>query len=226
MNTQHGHSKRHCGQVLPLFRRLQDAVLHVVPGISEIRPRVDTNTTSPAVYDSVPGVDDVTDNQAHDRFDSMKAIEKEKYNVSTMLRKTPWGKDFSDDEITVLVEFAEIVLYEDGEYIFHDGEDNDYMALIIKGQVEIFKKNIYHRKKVITTLEKGMFFGEMSLIDREKRSASAKAKAETALLVISRQAFQDVCKANLKLGFKILLNISKILSRRLRQTTERVLYTA
>lgn len=70
--------------------------------------------------------------------------------------------------------------------IFSEGEHGDRAYLIQDGQVEIVKHGM-----VLATLGKGELFGEMALIDDKPRMASAKALADTSVVIISRDTFRE-----------------------------------
>jgi len=80
--------------------------------------------------------------------------------------------------------------YKPNEYIFKDGDPGQTMFIIIEGKVEI-SKILGDHKTALAVLEKGSIFGEMAIIDREPRSASAMTLANSTLLEISRDMFDD-----------------------------------
>ena len=82
-------------------------------------------------------------------------------------------------------------LYKDGDVIFHKGEEGNSMFLIQKGSVEIILDE--EKNNVINTLTDGEFFGEMSLLTRQPRSAtlrSALLRSLPVMLALLRLARQ------------------------------------
>jgi len=75
------------------------------------------------------------------------------------------------------------VTFDTGEYIFREGDPGDYAYIIDSGNVEISSKNDSHTM-VVATLAKGDILGEMAIIDRQPRMASARATAPTVVLPI------------------------------------------
>jgi CRP-like cAMP-binding protein len=71
-----------------------------------------------------------------------------------------------------------------GETIFKKGDRGDVMYGVIEGQVEIVNDG-----KVIATVEKDDVFGEMALIDKAPRSASAIAKTDCKLAIVNEHLF-------------------------------------
>lgn len=73
-----------------------------------------------------------------------------------------------------------------GDIIFNEGEEGTEAYIVIKGEVEIFRK-IGNREIILATLGPGSIFGEMSLIDNQPRMASGRALSDTELLIISQR---------------------------------------
>ena len=71
----------------------------------------------------------------------------------------------------------------DGELIVREGESGREMFVIQEGGVRVFKQ-AHDREITLATLQRGDFFGEMSLLEDEARDASAAAIGPTRVLVI------------------------------------------
>ena len=103
------------------------------------------------------------------------------------------------------------------DIILTEGEDGDYMLLLIEGSVDILKQDNQHRMKLITTLHPGMIVGEMAVVDGEKRFATCIAAEPSVFAVLTRDALVQIIDNEPKLGAKILvqlLAISTISTRR------------
>ncbi|QUA54460.1 cyclic nucleotide-binding domain-containing protein [Aristaeella lactis] len=84
-----------------------------------------------------------------------------------------------------------------GQIIFREGESGTFMYAIHGGTVGIYTGYGSTLEKKLTTLYPNSFFGEMSLIDHERRSATAVAEENgTILEIISAENLQDLFKAN------------------------------
>ena len=73
-----------------------------------------------------------------------------------------------------------------GDYIFREGEFGQHAYIINSGTVELVKFT-GDQQSVLAELEKGALFGEMAIIDGSARSASARAKTECVLKVVSEE---------------------------------------
>jgi len=105
------------------------------------------------------------------------------------------------------------------EIIFYERQPGAGMYIIKKGLIKL-TKTVNEERVKISELKDGEFFGEMSLLDDYPRSAEATAVEKTEALGIFRPDLFDLIESNPKLGYKILLRLSKSLASRLRETTE------
>ena len=104
-----------------------------------------------------------------------------------------------------------------GHVLFSEGDDGEEMYIIQSGRVAI-KKRVKDGDTVLATLEKGDFFGEMAILERLPRSATAEVTEEGDLIVISGDTFGDMIKANPEIAVRMLRKYSI----RLRETNLRL----
>jgi CRP-like cAMP-binding protein len=103
-----------------------------------------------------------------------------------------------------------------GKPIFEEGEVGMEMYVIQSGTVEIYKRSRRGEEKLLATLEKGDFFGEMSILEDVARTASARAKSDVELVRINQSTFDEMLRHNAEIAVRML----RKLSRRLRETTK------
>ena len=103
----------------------------------------------------------------------------------------------------------------DGEIIFHEGDNSSEMYVVVEGEVTVSKQS--SRDDIhLATLHRGEFVGEMSLLESLPRSATAKAKGNTKLLVIHPGGFLLKIRRDPTFAFEMLQSLSK----RIRLTNE------
>ncbi len=104
---------------------------------------------------------------------------------------------------------------ESGKIIFSEGDDSmGEMFIIISGEVEISKRTSLETSKTLIVLKKGDIFGEMGVIEKKPRSATAIALSETKLLSLDKGLFFTMIERNSDFAVKVV----KILSERIRRT--------
>ena len=91
------------------------------------------------------------------------------------------------------------------------------MYIIQSGKVAI-KKKVPHGETTLAVLEKGDFFGEMAILERMPRSASAEMVEDGDLIVIGGEIFGDMIKANPEIAVRMLRKYSI----RLRETNKQI----
>jgi pSer/pThr/pTyr-binding forkhead associated (FHA) protein len=107
-----------------------------------------------------------------------------------------------------------IVHHQMGEIIFSEGDIGTDMYIIQAGTVELLKA-IGGETRVLSTLERGDFFGEMSVLEDVPRNASARAKSDVELVRINGATFDAMLKSNTEIAVRMM----RKLSRRLREVT-------
>jgi CRP-like cAMP-binding protein len=104
-----------------------------------------------------------------------------------------------------------------GHILFKEGEEGDDMYIIQSGKVAI-KKKVKEGDTTLAVLEKGDFFGEMAILERQPRSATAEVIEDGDLIVISGETFGDMIKANPEIAVRML----RKQSIRLRETNRQL----
>jgi CRP-like cAMP-binding protein len=97
--------------------------------------------------------------------------------------------------------------YAAGEKIFAEGEIGAEMFIIQTGKVRISKRSA-DIEKTLVVLEDGDFFGEMAVIDKGPRSASATAVEQTSCIALNEELFEQQMQNNARIVKKILKNMS------------------
>ena len=104
--------------------------------------------------------------------------------------------------------------YNDGDIIFNEGTPGDWIYVILKGKIEIFK-NIRGKKIVVDVLQEGDLFGEVSFIDKNPRSAGARAVGQVTLGLFDKE-FLTQQYNKLPNNFRVIFDA---MARRLRKMT-------
>ncbi|HET8843474.1 MAG TPA: cyclic nucleotide-binding domain-containing protein, partial [Ktedonobacteraceae bacterium] len=106
----------------------------------------------------------------------------------TRLRAIPLFKDLDTDLLARVAKQLVRVRYGMGEYIINQGEPGDAFYIINFGQVEVLLNNRSSRRR-INLLDEGEFFGEISLLVEEPRTASVRAILPTECSVLTKSSF-------------------------------------
>ena len=97
--------------------------------------------------------------------------------------------DLSEKELGYIEEKMVTRRYENGNYIFLEDSEGEQCFFVAKGSVKVTRLSKDGREVILTMLNAGDFFGEMSLLDGESRSANVIALEETEVLTLNREDF-------------------------------------
>lgn len=103
-----------------------------------------------------------------------------------------------------------------GTQIFREGDAGTFMCIIHHGVVSVRKTDAEQRQVEIATLRKGRAFGEMAVLDGERRSASCIAANDCQLLNLGKDSLEKMLNDAPKIAAKIIRALAVALSRRLR----------
>ena len=111
-----------------------------------------------------------------------------------------------------------------GHVLFHEGDVGDKLYFITEGKVRISRQVAGMGEEALAVLGPGSAFGEMALIEEVPRSADAIVHERLKVLVLSKDAMQDLLFLHKDLAYEILWNIVRILSSRLRETNDKMTF--
>ncbi len=126
-----------------------------------------------------------------------------------------------------LAMIAQVTTEEDhpgGTRLFSYGEPGDKLYIILEGKVRISREVGGMGEEALAVLGAGDVFGEMSLIDSAPRSADARVHERVRMLVIAKDAFEDLLFLHKDLAYEVLWNIVRMLTHRLRETNEKLTF--
>ena len=150
-----------------------------------------------------------------------------KTEILEKLKQIPIFDDIkkNDDYMHELLVISQLRNATAGESIIKEGDIGDEMFIVFSGGVEIRKRTRAGDDYTVVRLsaEQNVFFGELALIDDDKRSATVMASVDSTFIVINKKDFLVLAKRQPQICLPITLAISKILSGRLRKTTQDML---
>ena len=132
------------------------------------------------------------------------------------LRKVPLFSELEDKQLQQLAEVVREHHYKKNVTIFHVDDPGNALFILRSGLVKITIEDRSGREIILRMLYPTDFFGEMSLLDNMPRSASVTTLEPTDALIIYRGQFLDLIEKSPT----ILLNMTAVLSRRVRRVNE------
>lgn len=138
-----------------------------------------------------------------------------------VLEKTPLLFSLTDDELNSFTEYLKIHELKDGEILFNEGDEGNYLCIIASGGIGIAKVDSNSELKIMWELPANKVFGELALFDGQPRSGTAVAMGDTIVYTLKRDDFVSLADKEPALALKISINVIKVLSNNLRTTTTR-----
>jgi CRP/FNR family cyclic AMP-dependent transcriptional regulator len=132
------------------------------------------------------------------------------------LRQVPLFESLDDEAARKLCQLLESVDCKANTFLFRAGDKGDAMYIIEQGKVRICVQMTDGREMTLTELGRGDFFGEMALLDGQRRSADAIVAEDARLAVLSREHFLSFVRSSPDIGLEMLT----ALANRLRHTDE------
>jgi len=138
---------------------------------------------------------------------------KEESEVVNMLQNVPIFSGMPKKELKAMAHSFVERWYEPGTIIEEEGAKGISFYLIADGSVDVKKSG-----KSIATLSKGQFFGELSLLDKQPRSATIQAIDRTRCLIMTAWVWGGFLETQPKLAVPVM----RELARRIRETDQKL----
>ncbi|MGH8672650.1 MAG: cyclic nucleotide-binding domain-containing protein, partial [Burkholderiales bacterium] len=140
----------------------------------------------------------------------------------TLLSEVELFNDFDRHEIESLSNYVQAYSAQPGCVVFEEGGAGNYMCVLLSGRVEVYKDNGTNPGVVVSTETRGRTIGEMALIDGERRSATCIVTEAATLALLTKDNFARITTERPAIAVKLLLKLSRLLSRRLRVVSGRL----
>ncbi|UCF39902.1 MAG: Crp/Fnr family transcriptional regulator [Gemmatimonadota bacterium] len=149
---------------------------------------------------------------------SDKASSDPSQSAAERLKSIPLFTQLSEVEVTRITEVARERTYPKNSVILFEDDPGDALYVVLTGEVKVVLIGEDGREVILSILRSGDFFGEMSLIDDQPRSAHVIATEDSNLLVLRRDEFRQC----LEDAPRIALGLLQALSRRLRRADDKI----
>lgn len=126
-------------------------------------------------------------------------------------------------EINFLTSLSQERKLSPGEVLFHEGDVGDEMYVVLEGRVMIYKNIPGAGEEALAFLERGDYLGEMALIDREPRSADARAdEGGAVVLTIPGEVLSGILDIGKPSSLPLLKLLCSLVAKRLRELDEKL----
>lgn len=137
-----------------------------------------------------------------------------------LLQSVPLLEGMTHEELAELVGISEIRKVPCGEVIFEEGTNASNLSVILKGEIELRLTSAGSAGEEIMQIGERDVFGESSFFSGGTHAAQAFAVSDARLLVIPRDAYDDLLQASRPVALRLAVNAAGILGVRLQDTDE------
>lgn len=134
-------------------------------------------------------------------------------SIVDTIKGCPLFHDLFDEEIDMLLSRGDIVALNDQDFIVNEGEEGNELFILLSGKLAVQKKG-----QILVEFKRGAMFGEMVLLNDKLRTADIVAKGPADVLRLDYDAIFGLYHKAPKILSVLLLNLSRILSERLKDS--------
>lgn len=124
-------------------------------------------------------------------------------------------RGLKDGEKRKLLKVSNVMRVPKGEPVFIEGQLGAEMYYILSGVIDIVKREGKQQRR-LAVMGEGDVFGELSLVTKKERMASAVARSDSEVLAISEEGLVKLRKRNPEIATKVFLNMFRIITARMR----------
>jgi CRP/FNR family cyclic AMP-dependent transcriptional regulator len=138
--------------------------------------------------------------------------------VVELLRRVPLFSELSRAELERVAQVGVPRSFPGETRIFHEGDPGDACYIVREGSCRVTREHPDGRAITLATLGPGAIFGELAMLDGERRSASVEATENTELVALPASDVRNLIREHPEMAEKLVV----ALTRRLREANERI----
>lgn len=134
----------------------------------------------------------------------------------------------ASEDKRILEELASLLSekkFKKGEMIIREGDMGDTLYILASGSVQVLRNTLGDEKYAVVNLkaEQNVFFGEVALIDSDRRSASVMALEDCKTWVLTGNDYEKICEKEPRFGYLVTFRIAKRIASTLRNTNNDII---
>lgn len=138
----------------------------------------------------------------------------------TAVRGSSLLQGLNDADLARLAEFCEERQMAEGTTVFIENMPGESLFLIRRGTIRVSKMFAEGDEQTLVVLGPEDIFGEMAVVDGLPRWATARVAEDAELISLRKRDFESLCASAPGLALKLLMNIMRVFSRRVREANE------
>jgi len=155
--------------------------------------------------------------RSHVRFGEA-ALTNEIIQFEPILRQVPFFRELNDEGLARLIETGCHTTLPADQLVYREGDTPDYLYVVLAGRVRIYALDDQGNEVTLTTLERGTCFGELALLDGQRRSASVVCVTPCQFFTLSQAALMTLLQTA---STQVLARMLAVLTDQVRNRTVR-----
>ena len=132
-------------------------------------------------------------------------------------------RDLEDAELALFMDEIQVKDYKARSLLFTENSPAEqFLYIILEGEVELFKKTPYGEEKRLTFFGVSDFVGEGTMLSDAPHSTNARVLKNSRILLLSGDSFRKMFGTHPHIALKVFMQISKVISRRMRHSNMRM----
>ena len=123
------------------------------------------------------------------------------------LREVPLFSEMDEQEVAGIREIMDVMKFKEGQVIIREGDTGDLFYVVTEGQAEIIVRDADGSDVVLHVAGPGDFFGELSMLTNEPRSARVRAAEPVTTLVLERDEFFNFLRTHTHAAIDVLVEL-------------------
>jgi len=140
--------------------------------------------------------------------------------LMSVISGLPFFSEMDADEFNIVKNILKLLYVKKGEFIFREGDSGEEMFILFSGALSAYARQSDGNQKWLFDVKLGDFFGEMSIIANEPRSAAISAQEDSVVVILRKVDFFAIISQRPVIGYKILKVISTVQNQWLDQSSK------
>ena len=132
-----------------------------------------------------------------------------------VLRRYPFFTTASDETLKELAMSSHTVIFETGQFLFHDGDAADHMLVLTRGEVDIQYLLQDGEQRTVDTRVAGDLVVWSAVVAPFKITANGVARRHTEVVAVDALKLRELCDRDHELGYNMMREIAQVMSHRL-----------
>ncbi len=139
-------------------------------------------------------------------------------NLKKIIASSYLAKGFTEEFTSKVAAISEMKTFAKGDFIVREDDPSSHLMILAEGTAEILTVT----GDPIAYIKPNMPFGEVSFLDRRRRSSSVVAHTDCKVILMNEEPLRELLRAEPEMAVKALVNLSTLLCDRLRKANQQI----